>query len=334
MMKSGLYLNARAELATDDAVKIARQAEELQYDTMLVAEPLFGEDLSNSSCDALIEAIANHTKRMHVGSADRVIALDEPIDLGKKFLAMQNLSGNRFIGGVAVGEDAELFIERSVPFEKCRDYFSEILGVLPAVLDKKPLQHRGRHFEFEESQTLSDDVPAPPVWVCARDYPTQSDAAKQGYAILPYLLSEHRVVVDQYREFDQMLARENKLGGEVERPIARDIFVANTESEAFELALNAYLSLYQRHAEFGELLDEKNLPKMVEDCDADNILTHHLIIGDPDSVFSQLESLKRQCGYSQIIARMSCPNISMAATLESIRLFKEQVVPRLAEPDL
>ena len=331
MMKSGLYLNALAELADDDAIKIARKAEELQYDTILVAEPLFGENSSNGLCDALIETIAKHTQSIQIGSADRIIALDEPIDLGNQFLAMQNLSGNRFIGGVAVGEDAELFIERDVPFEKCRDFFSEMLGVLPAILDKEPLKHRGRHFEFEISQARSNDVPAPPVWVCARDYPTQSDAAKQGYAVLPYLLSEHRVVVEQYREFDQMLARENRLDGELERPLARDIFVANTESEACEIALNSYLSLYQRHAEFGELLDEKNLPKMLEDCDADNLLAHHLIIGDPDSVFSQLESLKSQCDYTQIIARMSLPNISMAATLESIRLFKEQVVPRLAQ---
>ena len=329
MMKSGLYFNSTAPGNTDSLVELAQRAEDYNYDTLLIAEPLFGEDLSTQSCDALIEKIVTQTQRIEIGCADRVIALDEPLDLGKRFLAMQNLSKNRFIGGVAVGEDAELFIERAVPFEKCRDLFSEMLDVLPAILDNDPLTHQGRHFQFEKKERPYPDSLAPPVWVCARDYPTQSDAAKQAYPVLPYLLSEHRVVVDQYREFDEMLEREGHSVAEVARPLVRDIFVSSTTSQAYEAALASYVALYQRHAEFGELLDEKNLPKMVDDCTNENLLSHHLLIGDPESVLQQLASLKQQCHYSQIIARMSVPGIAPTATLESMRLFKEQVIPRL-----
>ncbi|MGR8946980.1 MAG: LLM class flavin-dependent oxidoreductase [Gammaproteobacteria bacterium] len=330
-MKSGLYFNANSQQSVADVVALGKQVEQLGFDTLLIAEPLFSQQSSAQIIASYIEAMAANTEEIQIGCADRVIALDEPVTLAKQFLSLQNHAAERFIGGVAVGEDAEIFLAHCVPFERCRDIFSEILGTLPQLLANNPIEHRGRHFEFSAGRPFSGNVNPPAVWVCARDYPTQSNAAKHSYPILPYLLSEHRVIKDQYREYDEMLAREGLAPDQIERPLARDIFVAGSKSEAFNVALEAYVALYRRHAECGELLDAKNQPKMAEACTPQALLSDHLIIGDSKSVAEQLDQLTQLSGCSQIFARMSVPGISSRASFESMRLFTEQVIPLLRE---
>lgn len=337
-MHTGLYFspNGSHTPSSDSAtIKIcAKEAETFGYDCLFVAEPTFVDDVPDLNALDHLRIIAAATDSIAIGIANSVIALEEPLAVAQQIKELEELLPNRHIAGVAVGEDEEMFFQHSVPFEQCRDRFEEILDVLPKIWHGEPFQHRGKNFEVtadntkDSRNTASND---PVIWVTARDIPTLSSAAKRGYPILPYILSEHRVVVEQYQAFAEILERSGHDSEKIARPLVRDIFVANSSVEAEARALDPFIKLYQGYAQNCELLDFKNQPKLPGTCSVKNILSHHLIIGDAHSVAEQLAELTTSIDCTHIIARMHVPGIQQSHALESMSLFKNAVVPLLSD---
>lgn len=299
-------------------------------DTFLLAEPaFFTGDTVVSQLNSLHD-LAAVTNSIAVGIADTIIALEAPAIIANDFSKLDQLFPQRFIAGIAIGEDEEKFFEKSIPFEQCRERFEETLALVKKYWAGVPFEHSGKHFNVRQVSEDCSDESKPTVWVTARDYPTLSTAAKYAYPILPHILSEHRVVIDLYRAFTEMLERNGQDLARIAKPLVRDVFVADTSIEAERIALDAFMRLYQRHAELCELIDFKNRPKMPKACSINNILKHHLLIGDSGQVSEQLYELVSATGCDQVFCRSIIPGIAVDDAMHSVALFQNEVMPELS----
>lgn len=342
-MRTGLYFNFPSPSSEhgqnngskdiDDTGVLSRfavAAESLGYDCLLFAEPAMVNENNRSQAHTFVQQLIDQTSSIRIGIADSVIALEEPLSVAERVISTHRAQQERHIACLAVGEFEEAFFENDIPFEQCRDRFDETLDILANRLSGVAFEHSGKHFNVSYEQ-CGEPISDPTIWVTARDYPTLSSAAKRGYSIMPHALSEHRVVVDLCETFARMVTEQGRELQSVERPIVRDIFIANSNIEAENRALDAYMTAYQAYAENCELIDFKNRPKFPDACSINNILKHHLIIGDADTVAEQLRGLANDTQCTQIIARMYLPGIEEQHAMESASLLTQRVMPALEE---
>jgi alkanesulfonate monooxygenase SsuD/methylene tetrahydromethanopterin reductase-like flavin-dependent oxidoreductase (luciferase family) len=138
-------------------------------------------------------------------------------------------------------------------------------------------------------------------------------------------LSEH------YRIYEAAAA---EVGFEVaERPIIREVFVAETQARAEELAAPAvthvFRELYGAKSAAGERLlrtDEGTAVTSKEQVDFEHFKARY-VIGDPEFAYRELERYEKELGATELISWMHLPGIAGEHAMRSVELFAREVIP-------
>lgn len=153
-------------------------------------------------------------------------------------------------------------------------------------------------------------LPYPPIWWHLESNAGVAQAAAQGLSVLPGVDMTHDEVADCYQAYVVALNNAGRAAEEVERPVIRDVFVAASKREALELVGAAY---GEAHGGMSE----------------GDLLTEHLIVGDPDEVFAQIKQLQQRASFNHIICRTNVPGVSHLDVITSMKLFAGEVITRL-----
>ena len=146
---------SQAESGADLAAK-ARRAEELGYDTFLVADHL----LELLSPFAALGFVADATSRIKLGTLVLNNDFRHPALVAREAATLQLLSGGRFELGIGAGHAEVENVSVGLPFETADrriDRLGEALDIITALRTGEPATYSGTHY------TLRDHTLFPPL---------------------------------------------------------------------------------------------------------------------------------------------------------------------------
>lgn len=312
-------------------------AEELGYVSAYVGSHHVQPDGWCPSPLLALSAAAAVTRRMRLVTGVLLLPLYAPVKLAEDLLVLDNISGGRVTLGVAPGYAAEEFETHGIPREERNTRFEEALDLLELALTGEEFSFDGRFYKVPTTRLSPAPIqrPHPPLWYGVSGPKALRRAARRGSVLVP----SPRHTIDELKEhFGIYDAAAAEFGFDVpERPVIREVFIADTMEEAERIAAPGveylFRELYaaksaegqrQLRTDDGQVITDKNQAMF-------GSLRNRFIIGDPDYAIQEIQRVKDELGATEVVCWMHTPGVSGEQAERSMRLFAEQVMPAFAD---
>jgi len=164
---------------------VARQAESLGFDLLVVPERLSAEGGAPAALPACAAAAAA-TERIRVATGLLALPLHHPLRVAEDAATLDALSGGRFELGVGLGAEVEAFAGFGLDARERAARFEEALAVVRRAWREGPVGFEGRHFRCTDVEVHPKPVQAggPPLWLGARSGDALARAAALGVGVV------------------------------------------------------------------------------------------------------------------------------------------------------
>ncbi len=308
-----------------DMLDCLPRAEELGYESVFVASHHVQPDGWCPSPLLALAAAAGRTERMRLGTGALLVPLYAPFKLAEDVAVLDNLSGGRVVLGVAPGYVSEEFEAHGIPRDERVARMESTIDLLQAAwsddsygLSPRPLQQ-----------------PHPPIWYAVSARPSLRRAAERRCVLLPSPRHELAELAEHFRVYDEACTAAGYVPPE--RPVIREVFVAETQQRAEQIAAPGIEYLFRElygaksaqgerplRTDSGELITDKRQV----DFDA---LKNRFVIGDPEFAVRQIERYRDELGATELICWMHVPGVRGEDALRSVELFAREVMPAFTE---
>ena len=317
-----------------DMLDCLPRAEELGYTSAFLASHHVQPDGWTPSPLLALAAAAARTERMRLGTGALLVPMYAPFKLAEDVAVLDNLSGGRVVLGVAPGYVSEEFLAHNVPREERVARMEEALDLLQAAWTQEHFSFHGRFFAVEPETTLTPkplQQPHPPIWYAVSAPGSLRRAARRSCVLLPSPRHELFELVEHFRVYEEACAA---AGFEpTERPVIREVFVAETQERAEELAAPGieylFRELYGAKSAQGERQLRTDSGELITDkrqVDFES-LKNRFVIGDPDYAIAQIERYRAELGMTELICWMHVPGVTGEEAMRSVELFAREVMP-------
>ena len=340
-MQFGLTFSMQVPPGTDgtwqqpyaDMLACLPRAEDLGYHSMFMVSHHAQKD---GLCPGPLIACAGAaavTRRMRIGTGVLLVPLYAPLKLAEDIAVLDNLSGGRFVFGVAPGYVAAEFAAHGIPRDERIGRFEEALDLMTRAWTEDTFSFDGRYYQVPETRMTPKPLqaPYPPIWYgvsapgslrrAARRHAMQIMSPRHG----PEELLQH------YQPYEEEAAR---IGWTIpERPIMRTVYIAETKAKAEAIAAPAlnylFTELYGAASAAGERAlraADGAIITAKEQVGFDNFKNRY-IIGDPAFAIEQLNLYREAVNPTEVVCWMHLPGISGADAMRSVELFATEVMP-------
>lgn len=368
-MRTGLFYGwelTAERPAADGYAEVLEQvelADDLGFDSVLFEEAHFSAFATCASLVGMIGAAAGSTQAIRIGTGVKALPLDNPARVTEDYAVLDLQLNGRLIFGVGPGEREEEFRAFGVPFAERWERFVEYLDFITKAWTHDSFSYGGRYFRFPKDTAVNlpqpfhpepytkpfllpwerggkevkylsivpkpVQLPHPPVWIGTEAPEAVQFAARKGYAILPGPVWSRSAVIRQYQEFAAALKEAGREIVEIERPLIREVYVAEEQGKALQDVQEPLRGLYHHYLQDGTLRRREGREVAEAECTFERLLEDRFLIGDPDRVFEQIKLYQQEAGINHILCRMSFPGLDHVKVLQSIRLFAAEVTTRL-----
>jgi alkanesulfonate monooxygenase SsuD/methylene tetrahydromethanopterin reductase-like flavin-dependent oxidoreductase (luciferase family) len=262
--------------------------------------------------DLMIAAASQRTKRITLGAAAHLLPYHNPVALAHRMMWLDHMTGGRYIAGVAPGAfptDAGLFGTG----KNNAKMMTEALDIIEAIWSREgPFRIDGEFFTVD-MPGYSDKIRGPhlkprekakiPIMMTGMQAssPTLTEAGRRG--CLP--LSQHvdeAVLRRHWQTYSQAALAAGHVPVRSDWRICRDIFVADTDSEARSLALDGAMgSLWRswnlpnfRTLGILDLLAGENVAP--DDVSIEWLVDNMFLVGSPETVAAKISRLYHSIG--------------------------------------
>ena len=173
----------------DDALAMVRLAEELGFSRVWFAEHHFSNYSLCPSPLVMCAYAAGITKRIRLGTAVVVPALYSPARLIAEIAMVDKLSDGRLDLGVGTGYQRYEFDRFGVAIDDNKDMMLEMLDMIELGLTRPHFSYKGRFWDMPQTAINVRPVqrPHPPIWMTSKDPACLKRAAERGYT--PFISS-------------------------------------------------------------------------------------------------------------------------------------------------
>ncbi|MGH8012585.1 MAG: LLM class flavin-dependent oxidoreductase [Candidatus Binataceae bacterium] len=280
----------------------------------------------------LLAAMAQRTRRIHLGPLVYLLPLYNPLRLINEIAMLDQMSGGRLEIGVGRGISPYELGYYRVPFYDSRAMFEEALDVITAGLRSACLTHHGHYYRYDDvpMEVRAKQMPNPPFWYGCATEESVTFAATRGMnmvgngpiPMLKRLTALYSEVQRRHRD------SENNLNPQLATPrkgAIRHIFVGESDHEAQEVARPAYRAFYDNLMKLWR--DNRVvLPQFAQDLDGARKIDV-AIIGSPATVCTEVERFFDGSGCDYLVLAFAWGNLSNAQSLRSLELFAAEVMP-------
>jgi probable LLM family oxidoreductase len=285
-------------------------------------------DMAVSSPDVVLAAIAGQTNRIRLGTGVTVLSSDDPVRVYERFATLDAVSNGRAEVTLGRGSFTESFPLFGYSLADYDDLFTEKLDLFTKLQQEKPVTWSGHLRAPLDGQqaypvTESGGVPA---WVGVGGTP--ESVIRAAFFGLPLVIAIIGGSPQQFAPLVQLYRRALAESGQPERPIAVHSpgFLAATD----ELAIAQH---YPSHkAAFDKIGAERGWGPVTK-TQYDGLVGPRgaLNVGSPETVARKIAQTMRTLGLSRFQLKYSAGLLPPQARLETIRLYGEEVVPRVKE---
>lgn len=182
-------------------------AEDLGFDSFLVAEHHFHEYGAVPDPVVLLPVLALRTKRIRLGPAVAVLPFRNPLEVAESYAMVDLLSGGRLVLGVGSGYLRHEFDGFGIDPAEKRERFDEALEIVPRLLKGERLSYTGRFHTLDgvALNVVAVQKPHPPVYVAILRKEAAYHVGRNGHRIMsiPYASAERfedvRWMVEEFR---------------------------------------------------------------------------------------------------------------------------------------
>jgi alkanesulfonate monooxygenase SsuD/methylene tetrahydromethanopterin reductase-like flavin-dependent oxidoreductase (luciferase family) len=276
-----------------------------------------------------LSAVAQRTKRIRLGPLVYILPLYNPLRLIDEIAMLDQMSGGRLELGVGRGtsplEAAQFNSDHSISAR----VYAEALEVILKGLAHSVLDHEGEFYRFKEVPIELSPLqkPHPPLWFGGHSLESAARAARSRGN---YVTQDTAEAMRPYAESFRAAWRET--WGEAPLPkigLLRFIFVAESDAEAQRIARRAYPvwhSAYDHLHRKAGLIHERG--EKTADFDA-TFNGMRGVCGSPATVTRLLREQIEIASVNYLVGQFSFGDLSEAEMLNSIELFRREVMPAL-----
>ena len=357
-MEFGLFSNGfrphttAAQTYDEDLAEIVL-ADELGFREAWVSEhhtePLYIDQVDTLPVpELLIAKAAALTKRIRFGPAVKIIHLYHPVDTALLAAVTDHLTGGRYTFGFGSGFANPIFSEERG--KTLEDRYPRMLEALDFIQKcwtaTEPFDWDGKYWQGKRVTVTPRPLQDPlPMATATMTQGTVELAAQRGWTLLGTgyeLPSAIRKRADMYARAALAAGRKQPLE---KISVACFVYVADSVEQAMDdlrPGVSLEMSFQKRRGFFKFVLQGYDLPRPIDDLTFEDL--HDLgiyMIGDPDTVAAKLECYYHEAGgFGTLLLVAGKPWATRDKRLRSLRLFMEEVAPRLAhltadrEPEL
>jgi alkanesulfonate monooxygenase SsuD/methylene tetrahydromethanopterin reductase-like flavin-dependent oxidoreductase (luciferase family) len=284
------------------------------------------------SPSVFLAAVAQRTQRIRFGPMVYALPLHHPLRLVEEICMVDQLSGGRLEIGFGRGSSpTEVSFYGQDP-AKAQEIYTEARALILEGLTRKTLTFEGKYFSFKDVPMEIEPLqkPHPPMWYGVHSVEAAERAARQSLNMVSLdCAADTRRYHDRYREVWRRLHGGTpvpKLG------ISRFIVIAEDGREALAAARRAY-PVWHRHFYYLYTLKGGN-PAHPRPPEFDKMMERgQAVAGGPETVIKFLQRELGESASNYCVGQFAFGDLSLAESLRSVKLFHQQVMPRLTEAD-
>lgn len=333
-VRIGLFLTNQHPPGTDPVagqesqLDMFRLARDSGWDSVFAGQHYLPEGMVMPQPIPFLARMAAESDDMALGLGIMLITLYNPVDAAELVASLDITTGGRFVFGVGFGyrkaENDAFGIDH--PERVIR--FTENLRIATRLLEGEAVTVDLPWCRLDEATLTAPPVqqPRPPIWIAAN-----ADAAVRRAARMSdsWMINPHAtvdVIADQLEMF-RAEREAASLAPVAELPLIREVFCAPTTEQAREAAYPYLSKKYKVYANWGQ---DKVMPVEESfDVPIEELEKGRFIVGTPDYCVEQLLPWRTQLGVDHFLFRTHWSGMPADATMSSMRLLDEEVVPAL-----
>lgn len=283
-------------------------------------------DYAISAPDTVLAALASTTTQIRLGTSVTVLSSDDPVRVFERFSTVDALSNGRAEITVGRGSFVESFPLFGYDLEDYEVLFSEKLDLLTHLLTEAPVRWEGT-----TRPPLAVDHLMPgtasgrlPTWVAVGGTP-QSLVRAASYG-LPVVVAIIGGPARQFAPLVDLYRRALTQADQPELPVGVHSpgHVAVTDEQAIAEFLDPFIEYMNR------LGRERGWPPMSRDRALDQLgADGAAYVGSPDTVARKIADTAQMLGLSRFQLKYSMGHLPHEQRLGCIRLYAEEVAPRV-----
>ncbi len=305
----------------------------------------------NPSPDLLVAQALTQTEQIRLGPGGFLLPYHHPAELANRVATLDHLSNGRLNFGVAASGLPSDWAMFNVDGESGanRDMTREALDIILKLWDAdEPFTYEGDYWTV----TLPEEMfgllhphlkplqdPHPPIGVAglSKGSDTLKIAGENGFIPMSLNLNP-AYVASHWDAVEEGAARANRIPDRSEWRMVREVFVAETDEEAWKLSVESHMGrMYSEY--FLPLLNNFGFWEFLKhnedvpdsDISPEYCAQHNWIVGSPDTVAEKIATMQENVGGFGCLLVLGFDYMeNTEAWLNSLSLLKEEVLPKVA----
>lgn len=286
-------------------------------------------DFAISSPDVVLAAIAGQTERIRLGTGVTVLSSDDPVRVYERFATLDAVSGGRAEIQLGRGSFIESFGLFGFDLEDYETLFVEKLDLFAELQKEGPTTWQGTKRAPLDGQRIYPPTAAGrlPAWVGVGGTP--ESVVRAARHEMPLLLAVIGGSPARFAPFVELYRRSLTEFGMPELPVGLHSpgHIAASDQQARD-------EMFPGQSEnFTRIGEERGWggPYTRRVFDAQTGPDGAIFVGAPETVATKIASVIRLLGLSRFQLKYAVGSLSHEKRMESIRLYGEEVIPRVRE---
>ncbi|HJO60682.1 MAG: LLM class flavin-dependent oxidoreductase [SAR202 cluster bacterium] len=318
-------------------------AESIGFDSVWLPEHHFSTYAMMGNPLTFAAAVSQRTTKMRIGTGVALLPFQHPLRIAEDAALVDSISGGRLMLGVGRGYQPPEFQGFGIPQEDSSGMFQESIEILSRALKGTKFTYSGKYWSIEEPTEIYPkpiQSPHPPFYIASVTPRSLSVAAQYGMSLIrgPQFTNLETVAAG-YETYRELMGNNGYDPDVLDQPLSIRTYVAPTEDEAWEEADNAVwfyrlmatllpgapgrpkpMSGYENYPQDPAILAKTTVSDLKERGTA---------FGSPESVAEILNTYISRLNPSHLMLQMRIGGLEHEKVKRSMRLFINEVVPRL-----
>lgn len=277
-----------------------------------------------------LAGIATRTEQILLGTDIMVMPFYHPVRVAEDTAMLDIISGGRFILGTAIGYKPDEFALYQAPLEKRGARFEEALTLIKLLWTQETVTFNATYYQVEELKIEPRPAsrPHPPLWVGGWGDLSLRRAATLGDAWIPGPTANLEKLLDAQQRYRQNLREAGIDPATKPTPLTREVVIATTDEQAYDMAQKHLLINYRDEYGGGEWNHPLIGAEDAAPVDQFDAISHdRFLVGSPETVIQKLQRFVDTFGVDHLICRLYFPGIPHDFIMNELKLLAGEVMP-------
>jgi alkanesulfonate monooxygenase SsuD/methylene tetrahydromethanopterin reductase-like flavin-dependent oxidoreductase (luciferase family) len=323
-MKFG-FISTEGGTFFNEALEEAIYVEELGFDSVWLEEHHSIHNHYWPSPLMALAGIATRTTRVKLGTDIVVLPFYHPVRAAEDMAMLDVISGGRAIFGAAIGYRPPEFELYDVSLDDRGTRYVEMLKIIRALWTQDHVDYDGRFFKIKGHIEPRPTNPIP-IWLGGWGVLSLKRAAQLGDAWVPGPTANLEKLLNAQKQYHSFLTGVGKKPEDVPTPLTREVVIAETREQAWELAEKYVMVNYRdeygggwKHPLIGS---EDQTPVALDSLSQDRF-----IVGNPDDCISIIKHFVETFGVDHLICRLYFAGMPHDHIMTELKLLSREVFP-------